>query len=158
MISNAEITHGPKIIPLWSEPDGWTFQTAPGRSRGLQSLEIRRIIAVRDVVRRPLAWWDFASCSAIAFYRRWDGSELYLCPTNCRLSDKGARPAGLKLRLWLSKVRSRHSKNKMDRFTAPCLGWNQILTERYSNRVCIIRVTVARGEAECKTSAADETI
>ena len=23
-----------------------------------------------------------------------DGSELYLCPTNCGLSDKGARPAG----------------------------------------------------------------
>lgn len=55
MISNAEITHGPKIIPLFGEPDGWPLQAAPGRSRGLQSLEIRRIIAVRDVARRPLA-------------------------------------------------------------------------------------------------------
>ena len=125
MISNTEITHGPKIVPLFGEPDGWPLQTAPGRSRGLQSLEIRRIIAVRDVARRPLVRQGFASRSAVAFYRRGDGSELYLCPTNCRLSDKGARPAGLKLGLWLSKVRSRHSESRTERFTVPGSGWNQ---------------------------------
>ena len=54
MVSNAEITQGPKIMPLRGEPTGWPLQTAPGRSPGLQSLEIGRIIAVRDVARSPL--------------------------------------------------------------------------------------------------------
>ena len=82
MVSNAEITHGPKIIFLSGEPDGWPLLTAPGRSRSLQSLEIRRIIAVRDVARRPLVRRGFASRSVVALYRRRDGSKLYLCPTN----------------------------------------------------------------------------
>lgn len=99
MVSNAEITHGPKIIPLWSKPDGWPLQTAPDRSRGLQSLIIGHIIAVRDVARRSLVRQGFASRSAVALYRRGDGSELYLCPTNCRLSDKGSLPCGASMTL-----------------------------------------------------------
>ena len=123
MVSNAEITHGPKIIPLWSEPDGWPLQAAPGRSRGLQSLKIGRIIAVREVARRPLVRRGFASRSAIALYYRGDGSELYLCPTNRRLSDKGTRPAGLKYRIVVDSGKcSCDSEQVLE--SVPPAGWS----------------------------------
>ena len=36
----------------------------------------------------------FGGMFCVRFIPSSDGSELYLCPTTCRLSDKGARPAG----------------------------------------------------------------
>lgn len=37
---------------------------------------------------------NFGGLFCVRFIPSSDGSELYLCPTTCGLSDKGARPAG----------------------------------------------------------------